>query len=1285
MSLIASAVEGRPAEYYFALANTTSTASATNWYLYPSLNGTVQLVDASGTQLLQSIDGQLFYNNQLLASASSIQNISDWSLYPVLNSTGVNFNNFALRDASSIQSGAYIGSTASISSIASVSLLTSALSASTASISSLSAINFSLNALNVSSISTNYINVNGGVVDHVNSITLSQISTYGTLTSPDGDSLLWNGSNISNGLNANWALSPANSTIRSFPTSNLNILSQNCNVNITAGSSINLLSPVTLSSINGVTYYPTQDWSGFFAKSDVVLDGYTLYGGTNKDLNLVSQQCNVNLTSQLGQTNIASLIGPVNIQAALNDVNITGFNNANVDGTDVNITADAGLFNPLNTPNVNIVAKNGPTGGKVLLQGFAGEAGTAGFGRVSIEAFGSSNPIATAGGLIDITAYSGALPANLFTATSAVRMNGASVGISAGALNAFPSLAGSLTMYGNNIVSICAGIPAVLPQIPLTIYGFAPAGITWDTSNLGYIDLRGEVFAPSIQPQNNDSNLIIHGRGSNQFVDVLDVSRLWMGAGSNVGEINFVSTFNSMTVGTATLSNISSLGAQAINVSSINGYTFPQITPLASTISSYTQLYASSLNVSTINALNSTITISAPVGSGLILAGDLMGGGFLDINNQNTVSTLNFAALGNDVGGTYLGANANTDFSYLWLNSDGTAGIELVAPRSNVFISAETDVIIAGPSSIVLSTPSVNVSGGDIINVININGTATSSLTVFSSADIGIEATNDLYLESQSGTTSLNGSVAVNVNCAGGAISLISLSTVNVLSCPLNMNNQKILNVSSGTVATDGVNYGQLTARDSTEFYVSAQGSDTNNGSILAPLQTIQAAITKAELVSSAALICVINVASGHYVENLTFNKGYVVLNGSLQSQTGNEVCEITGSISIALTGANDVFNRQVTFQGFNLTCGAGQAITDTSSSSHTVTFQDCKAFVDSRFFFSTASCPDMRFYMTNVEVQQTNAAATLPVIVTNVGLVELERLDVSLVANISALVIGGTSVLNRLSLATLDTSNAAATLLPLLSITSSTTTAHSLGNVAFAFTSATVKTASNAITIASSVNTAIIMLNCVFTLTGTGGSTNYCVSYNAVGSPTIAGVNNTSLNVNVSLPGTVTVQPGITQIQYTNIDPPGLASYSSTLDQVILIAGTPQALTYNTTLFNQGTTLVLASRVYVTAQGNYALNYKVELQHAGGGATQIATTFLKKNGATIANTGSQWSIPSGSFQNAASATYIIALNIGDYVEVFFNGDTSLSANATAAAGALPASPSVVFNIQQVR
>ena len=545
-------------------------------------------------------------------------------------------------------------------------------------------------------------------------------------------------------------------------------------------------------------------------------------------------------------------------------------------------------------------------------------------------------------------------------------------------------------------------------------------------------------------------------------------------------------------------------------------------------------------------------------------------------------------------------------------------------------------------------------------------------------------AATDVFIEAQTGTATLSGNANVNINSSAGAITLNTTTQVAIPTGQLNMTNNKIIGVAPGTTTTDAVNYNQLTFRDSTEFYVSAQGSDiSGNGSILAPYQTIQKAITQAELISSVTSICNINVASGNYTENLTFNKGYVTLTGTLQSQVGNESCEITGSISIALAGANDVFNRQVSFSGFNITCGAAQSITNTSSASHTIQFQDCKCFANSVFYVSSSSAPDARLFITNVEVNQSNAAFTGACITTNVGLIELERVDLNLSGNAIGIAIGGTSVLNRCSLSTLDNSNTAAIIKPLLQINSTTTATHSLGNVAFSFTGASVKTNSSAVYINSGINTAIIALNTVFTLLGTASSTNFCVGYNGVGSPTIAGVNNTSLNVNVSLPQTVAVQSGITQIQYTNIDPPGLASYSSTVDQGIAVIGTPQALTYNTTLFNQGTTLVANSRIYVSAQGNYQLNYIIQLSNTAG-ASHVATSFLKKNGNTITNTGSAWTLDNA-HEMEISKTNIVSLNIGDYVEVFLSATGGVSANATAATVALPAIPSVVFNLTQIR
>jgi cytoskeletal protein CcmA (bactofilin family) len=630
--------------------------------------------------------------------------------------------------------------------------------------------------------------------------------------------------------------------------------------------------------------------------------------------------------------------------------------------------------------------------------------------------------------------------------------------------------------------------------------------------------------------------------------------------------------------------------------------------------------------------------------------------------------------------------------------------IQTVDMSGNSLIKVNDISIIPGATILGTGALTLDVSGDFTVltdggGEINISSGAAGDIIITAAG-----AGNDLTLIGD--TASLTGAVDTNVTAITGsvvlnaatAISLQAAVTVGTTLAPHDISVNGGITVTADVVSSQGTdNYSLNTIgalvggipsgfRDATEFYVSFDGDDTTGlGSILSPYRTIQKAITQAELNSSALQVCVINVASGLYPENLTFNVGFITLNGSLQSQNGNEVCEITGSISINVSGADNLFVRQISFQGFNITCGQTQSVTDTSTAAHTVSFQDCRVFANSVFFNSTTTASDMRLYIANTEINQTNAAFGGSVITTNKGLLDFERMDMALTGNCKAITIGGTSVLNRFSLSTLESTNAAAILQPILAITSTTTSAHSLGNVAFTFSSAVAKTNSDAIFINSGINTAMIMLNCVFTLAGTASSSNFCVGYDGSGSPTLVGVNNTALNVNVLLPQTTSVQSGITQIQYTNLQPPGLATYSSTADQPIAVTGTPQALTYNTTQFNQGTTLLANSRVYANAQGNYALSYSVELFHTGGGVAQTATTFLKKNGTTIANTGRQWSIASGGFQNAATAEFVVSLNAGDYVEVFFSGDTNLSANATAAAGALPAIPSVVFNIKQFR
>jgi hypothetical protein len=79
-----------------------------------------------------------------------------------------------------------------------------------------------------------------------------------------------------------------------------------------------------------------------------------------------------------------------------------------------------------------------------------------------------------------------------------------------------------------------------------------------------------------------------------------------------------------------------------------------------------------------------------------------------------------------------------------------------------------------------------------------------------------------------------------------------------------------------------------------------------------------------------------------------------------------NEVCDITGTVTINMTtGSNDKFNRQVMFQGCQIT----GTINDTSSREHTVLIQDCYLYSNTRAFYQNSTV-DCRTRIQNCEIK---------------------------------------------------------------------------------------------------------------------------------------------------------------------------------------------------------------------------------------------------------------------------------------------------------------------------
>jgi hypothetical protein len=142
------------------------------------------------------------------------------------------------------------------------------------------------------------------------------------------------------------------------------------------------------------------------------------------------------------------------------------------------------------------------------------------------------------------------------------------------------------------------------------------------------------------------------------------------------------------------------------------------------------------------------------------------------------------------------------------------------------------------------------------------------------------------------------------------------------------------------------------------------------------------------------------------------------------------------------------------------------------------------------------------------------------------------------------------------------------------------------------------------------------------------------------------------------------------------------MGAYSKSNDQTIAAANTPVAIVFNTTQFQQGTSLS-STRLTVAASGNYQVGYQVQTTNSVLSPT--ITTFLSKNGTAIINTGSQYTSGTGS-QAQTSPQFIITLNTGDYIELYINSNAlGTIVNSTAAAGSLPAIPGAIITITQIR
>jgi len=716
------------------------------------------------------------------------------------------------------------------------------------------------------------------------------------------------------------------------------------------------------------------------------------------------------------------------------------------------------------------------------------------------------------------------------------------------------------------------------------------------------------------------------------------------------------------------------------------------------------------LNSGTLGATNIDCYQSAITGFGTLQVGSPIplapNPGSLLVNGTAEVVRGNSAVYMNAGGLIMLGDTPVPNIEGIRFNTLKVGGIYTSRFEMNTVSSPAGAITMTSPSYIT----------ADAIGAVNLTGGGAALLqgglttTIESAAkDIRLQGTGGSY----SDVTMYGGTLGGMGNITGQAGSGVAIGNVNSVSgvgaasiavtSNIDLSNntirpRAIVDVSGSTgtanqvlsAGTGGNSLRWVTPaanfRDTTEFFVSNNGNDvTGDGSINNPYATIQKAITQAELISSAALICVINVASGHYTENLTFTKGYIMLNGVLSTQTANEVTEITGSITISCAGAADLFNRQVVFQGFNITCGVGQTITDNSTTSHSVAFQDCKIFTNGRTFNGISTGADARTYFTNCDISQTNAATTDPTIYVGLGAVEMERVDITTDGNCPSLEIGGTALLQRLTLCTLE--NTANTTAPICRISSTNTGIQSIGQNAFNYSNTTLKGAGAAgIFISSGVGTTIVLIGNTFTLAGTSSSVHFVVGYNGVGTPVVSGINNTCPYIPPLTNYANSIQTGITKLRWWDVSPMNSGAWSSTIAQANTSPGAQIQCTVNTTESpaGQGGITLLANNFYPTNTGTYQLTYTATFANTGADADVYLWAAL--NGTRIGRSAGRQTV-ANNHQETITKTITFNCTAGQFFSFYWlssSGTVTLATTAAGGAGLQPATPSFYASIVQV-
>jgi hypothetical protein len=149
--------------------------------------------------------------------------------------------------------------------------------------------------------------------------------------------------------------------------------------------------------------------------------------------------------------------------------------------------------------------------------------------------------------------------------------------------------------------------------------------------------------------------------------------------------------------------------------------------------------------------------------------------------------------------------------------------------------------------------------------------------------------------------------------------------------------------------------------------------------------------------------------------------------------------------------------------------------------------------------------------------------------------------------------------------------------------------------------------------------------------------------------------------------------------------------AFQDSTDQTAVSTTVAYPVTFNTTDFSNGVTVVSNSRITVTNAGIYNLQFSIQLTNTTN-ASQDVDIWFRVNGTNVANSNSRFGLaprksPGDPFHIIAALNYFVSLNATDYVEIVWRTtDTGVSIEqyAVSASPTRPAVPSAIATLSFV-